>query len=474
MNLSIIRRLNSLFVGRWIDFTLVAFAALAWGSTFVLLARGALQPSPTVEPIIFSFGVISFWVMVKTLGRTHIHKLILRVQASGGHQLALVLLLGIALRLVWIVVLPASPASDGATYVSLAHKLLAGEGYETGGTYAYWPPGYPLFLAVWFFSVPATVAVPLSQVTLYVIGSFGIYRLTQKIVSENAAIFATLLFATWPNLIALSSTPEKEALVLAILPWVVFWGYSRSKKRFFLAGVTLGFAVLTQPSLQLLIPALGVLVIARNGLKSLPQSLILIMGCVLSIAPWTIRNYQILGEFKLVGTNGGDVLYRANNPLATGGYTDRGEIDLSHLGELELDKKSRELAIRWIRESPGPFMSLVFEKQIRYMGDDSVGVYATFRSDADNRDNRLYAPLKLIANAWWLLAWLIIGRYVMMGRKLPSDLRFLMWGWFYLFVLHSVFESASKYHVPMTWLLCIALSSLLLPRSEKELVVNIT
>ena len=181
---------------------------------------------------------------------------------------------------------------------------------------------------------------------------------------------------------------------------------------------------------------------------------------LLLILPWTLRNYQVLGEFKLVSTNGGDVLYRANNPLAHGGYMSRGEVDLSHLGELEKDRTGGMLAKKWITENPTDFLMLAVEKQIRFMGDDAVGVYATFRAAGTNRNTKIYAPLKLACNLWWLAIWLSLATLVLNGRKLNPKTRIQLWGWFYLFVLHSVFESSSKYHVPMVWILCVALAAL--------------
>lgn len=43
---------------------------------------------------------------------------------------------------------------------------------------------------------------------------------------------------------------------------------------------------------------------------------------------WTVRNCTIFGTLVIISTNGGDVFYRANNPLATGGFTPIGEKDL--------------------------------------------------------------------------------------------------------------------------------------------------
>jgi hypothetical protein len=47
------------------------------------------------------------------------------------------------------------------------------------------------------------------------------------------------------------------------------------------------------------------------------------------VAPWSIRNYRVFDAFVPISTNGGGVFYLANNPLATGHYTDIGEPDLT-------------------------------------------------------------------------------------------------------------------------------------------------
>jgi hypothetical protein len=253
-------------------------------------------------------------------------------------------------------------------------------------------------------------------------------------------------------------------LILAMLPWVSYWTLYGSNKCKLFAGMALGAAVLTQPSLQLLIPAFAVLLFLRNGRYSIPAIALFFIGAIMIIAPWTVRNFYIFNTFKLVSTNGGDVMYRANNPLATGAFTKRGEVDLSKYDELEMDRKGKELATLWIKENPLDFVILAMEKQILFMGDDAVGIFATFRSDGDKRNSSIYIPLKLFANLWWLIAWLWIARQIQKGSQLTRDSRALFWGWIYLFSIHSVFESAGKYHVPMIWILCILLAVLSMPR----------
>lgn len=464
-------RLKKIITGGWIDGAAVYFAALAWGATSLQLARGFLDPQPVIEVSVFVFGLTAFAIFAVLAKKKNLG-LSWQAPLPKKHQLIYILVLGIILRFIWAFTTQATPSSDGATYLSLAHGMLNSASYEISGTKAYWPPGYPAFLAAWIYILPPSIAVPVAQTALFVIGVIGIFYLTRQISGLPAANIAALLFAVWPNLVALVATPEKEALLLALLPWIMYWSLSQSAGNIFLAGIGLGAAVLSQPSLQLLIPAMTVLLIIRSSIKNLSKTLLLLVGAVLIISPWTIRNYVVLGEVKLVSTNGGDNLYRANNRLATGGYTERGEIDLSSMNELDQDRKGKELATQWIRQNPLDFGFLAIEKQIRFMGDDAAAVYSTFRSDGTGRNNNLYIPLKLLANTWWLLVWLSIAILVLQGRKLHPDTRILMWGWIYLFSLHSIFESAGKYHMPMAWILCIFLGSLFMSTPQKKGLVN--
>lgn len=473
MSTTALNRVDQFLTGRWIDLSLVVFAALAWSSTFLQLARGVVQFSPKAEIAILLLGATTFGALTWLGRRFCLGSSVHSAEISAWRRIGFVLFVGVVLRVAWVSLFPATPASDGATYISLAYKLLNGARYESAGTLAYWPPGYPLFLAPWLFLLPAPLAIPLSQIVLFVVGALGIHRLTKLIASQAAASVAVVLFAAWPSLIAMTSTPEKEILILALLPWGMYWALHASLKTALLSGISLGVAVLVQPSLQLLIPVLGLFLVVRNGLKYLPGALIFITAALLTIAPWSLRNFQVLGAFKLVSTNGGDVLYRANNPLATGGYTERGAIDLSQLSELERDRQSRELALRWIRENPWSFARLAVEKQVRFMGDDAYGIYTTFRAKGEKRENRLYVPLKILANAWNLLVWLLLASYVLKGHRLPNDARVVIWAWYYLFALHSVFEAGAKYHVPMIWVLCVVLGVLSTKGSYPERVEKI-
>lgn len=452
---------SGLLDARWLAWTLVYFAVTAWIASAVLLARG-LRPISAAQSAAVAVGAVSCFaaaIVIAVRCVPHVGARVKRLAAGNGWLLAAIAA-GLVLRLVWILAFNAAPTSDGLTYFELAKKLAAGQPYATGGTFAYWPPGYAFFLSAFILALGANVAVPVTQLLLFGIASVGLYRLTEKLSSRKAALIAVSLFCVWPNLIAHSATPEKETLVATLLIWAVLAATDGRRASTFLSGLLLGAVTLVQPSTLLLIPAMAALLLIRRGGRAMLPIALLLLGAALVIAPWTMRNYQVLGGFKLVSTNGGGNFYRANNPLATGGYTPVGAIDLSQMSELDSDRVGKELGIRWIKEHPLPFLGLLVEKELRFMGDDAGGVYATFQGEKENRRQVLYFGLKMASNLWWLAMWAAIAALVIAGARL-GQAAFLAWGWIYLFALHSVFESAGKYHVPILWIPCVMLGVLL-------------
>lgn len=466
--------------GGWLHWLLILFAALALFATPLQMMRLVEIFS---EPI--RIGVSAIFAAVaggaallfkrwfpNALGRVF--------RAFSYVRVWQTVVLGLILRVGWIALFPAQAGSDGAVYLELAQRLEQGGVYEMAGTKAYWPAGYPLFLVPWvaIFDDLRTAYLA-SNLALFVVGTLGVASLARFLAGDRAGNSAALIFAIWPNLVFLVGTPEKEVLVLALLPWATFWilaALNRSGRGCSVlgAGVLLGACTLVQPSLQFLPFVTAILLIgsAHKMRIGFVQALLVVVGAALVVGPWTYRNYLIFDTPVLVATNGGSNLYRANNSLATGGYTPRGEVDLGELDELAQDKTGRRLAVEWIKANPRRFFDLLVEKQIRFMGDDAGGVYATFKVGGGVAGDTLYAILKALANAWWMLMWLLVGLAAWLRRSETQYACLIwltpIWIWLYLFAIHSVFESAGKYHVPVLWVLCVLIGVLFAGRVQKE------
>lgn len=466
--------------GAWLNGLLVFFAALALFTTplqMMRLVEVFSEPVRVGISAIFTIAAGGFALLFHGRFPSALSWLFAALSRVRVWQ---AVALGLILRAGWIALFPVEAGSDGAVYLGLAERLAQDGAYEWAGTKAYWPAGYPLFLAPWvaIFDDSRT-AYLVSNLVLFVVGAFGVAALARFLAGARAGNFAALLLAIWPNLVFLAGTPEKEVLVLALLPWATFWmlaalNCSGRGLSVFQAGLLLGACTLVQPSLQFLPFVAAILLVgsARQTRIGFSQALLVVLGAALVVAPWTYRNYLVFDTPVLVATNGGSNLYRANNALATGGYTPRGEVDLSSLDELAQDKEGRRLAVQWIKANPGRFLELLFEKQIRFMGDDAVGAYSTFKVGGAELSAALYAALKALANAWWMSIWLLIGFAAWRSRGGAPSVSPLWltpsWIWLYLFAIHSVFESAGKYHVPVLWVLCVVAGVLMAGRAQQE------
>jgi hypothetical protein len=378
---------------------------------------------------------------------------------------------GVALRFAWVALFPAAPMSDGATYLMLAKALASGEPYEMEGTRAYWPPGYPIWLAAWLAVFgDERLAVTGSNLVLFALGLAGVRRAADMLAGPQGAVVAGALFAVWPNHVAFAGCPEKEQLLVALLPWIVVMlaraVATPSRARHWIgAGALAGVGALVQPSL-LLLPVLVsafAAVAVRPARRAALGALLFTAAMASLIAPWTVRNHQALDAFVPVTSNGGGNFYRANNPLATGGYVAKGEVDLSDLPEVEADRRGRQLALQWIRANPAEFLRLGLWKQVLFMGDDAAGVYTSVRLGRGSSSAVVYVALKLAANAFWMAYWaaILVVLIALAQRQSVAPVTALLppWLFLYFFGLHSVFESGGKYHVALIGMFPVILAT---------------
>ena len=126
-------------------------------------------------------------------------------------------------------------------------------------------------------------------------------------------------------LIAYSATVGYEPLLGAlVLAWAWLTDDLMGRRglggwRLAALGVISGAGTLIKP-ICLLLPGLSLLVwlMRRQGAAALARAAAAAVLMMLIVAPWTLRNWRALGHPVLVSTNGGVVLYSANNPVSRG------------------------------------------------------------------------------------------------------------------------------------------------------------
>ena len=464
---------------------LLLYASLmAWFAVPVLTLRSLVSDPSSLPWIVGAIAALSIlalsWTFRDRAAAFFRTVSSMTLTVSERSWLISCLAIGVFVRLAWAFTFPGTPASDGVIYVSLARKLIAGEPYFIGETFSYWPPGYPLYLASWLALIRSqAVAIVASNVAVFVAGALGVWTLARRVGDAAVVRMALAIFVVWPNLAFQAGMPEKEQVLAALLPWIVsaalLVGSAKVPfRQCLLVGLLLGVAILVQPVL-LLFPLVLLcywLICSREPGASLRMLAFTVLGLAVVVAPWTMRNYRVLDHFVLVSTNGGFGLYGANNPKAEGGYLKEWPDDLMRMPEVEADREARLRAVAWIQSNPGRFLELALEKNVRFMGDDAIGVYQSLKRGEGGASAATYAGIKALANLYWLGIWaLVLWSLLAGGGGGRPELMLVPFAFLYFLLLHSIVESNGKYHVLTIGILSVLVPMLLAsipsPRSEK-------
>lgn len=312
---------------------------------------------------------------------------------DAPHFVVVCFLLALGLRLCLVLLAAPRPLSDFAWYYQRAASLAQGHGFAVDGVpTAYWPVGYPGFLALFFalFGTDPAVAralnLPLAAVILWTS-----YRLAAHLFgSERVGRLTLAVLAFYPLQWAYCCVLTSEQLVTALTltgAWLLRDETSAGERlrrplpwRWLLSGLIWGAAILTKPQSALLLPVAALF--AGRGWQfprwrpSLQR--LAIASCVAAcvVVPWSWRNRAVLGGSAAVSTNGGINLYVGNNPTATGGYRWPDPPDptiLVQADEIGRDHAAGAVAMRYMRAHPWHFLRMAPRKwRMLYARDDDV------------------------------------------------------------------------------------------------------
>ena len=321
-----------------------------------------MKPSPRTETVGSSHAGLSEERLSASLFRV----------LDSAYFLPACFALFIGLRASLILLVPLEMSSDAAWYLSRASGIAAGAGYTEGGyPTAYWPVGYPGFLGVLFYLFGQGALVGQIANVLMAAGIFFLQlELTRRIFhSEAAARLGVFLLAIYPNNIAYTSFILTEIyFTFLLLLGVYLYIAARGWIGIFFSGLVFGLATLTKPQiiffpLILIVFQLISLQGWTNAKDVAVKGLAIYLVILAVLVPWAVRNTQVFGQLVLISTNGGATLLTGNNPSADGGFVENDPLvaqrNFSVPGQVESDRRARQLALEWIRDNPARFMQLI-------------------------------------------------------------------------------------------------------------------
>jgi tetratricopeptide (TPR) repeat protein len=359
------------------------------------------------------------------------------------------------------------------------------------------PPGYPYFLALTYRILGLDYLAPrIAQVGLWLVALCLAFLFAKRWYGVHAGLLlAALLSGYW---VFIYFENELQAPVLLIpLVWAVVgltasWVDRMGFGRGVVTGVLLGAATLVRPNVLLLVVPIvlwaGWIGCRRRAVR---RFLLAVVGCLLgtavAIAPATIRNYRVSGEFVLVTSNLGINFYIGNNPDAKGsvmaflpGYGSWGNcFEYPTLVENLESRLGKELnssqvssyfmseAFKWIRENPADFLSLSVKKALAFWGPEEIAHNKIIRCE------RLHSSVlhSLPSHFWFVLGSAIAGGVFLVldakGRlnrpqtsadevEKRSEITVLLLGAILVFWLSIIpFFLSGRYRVPVVPLLMV-------------------
>lgn len=364
---------------------------------------------------------------------------------------ALALVLGAALRGAYLHDLRRDPlfrkpVLDAELHDYWAHALATGDWTVPKGrhdpeirtTPYFRPPGYPFVLAAFdLLTGSDPVGVRIIQFGIGLLTVLLGFLLGRKLAGPLAGVVAAFgLAVSWPLIFFEGELLDSCVLAATILAVLLLLERAASRATplsGLLAGVFVGAAALVRPNVLAFAPVAVLWVLWAGSRRSgagpaRRAALALVAGVVLAVAPATIRNRVVSGQWVLISANGGINLRIGNNPEADGIHAAIPEIeslaDLSgwtcfdypalvsglarRVGHpLDYAEASRVWAAeawRWIAAHPLRFAALTAKRTALFFGPAEIG-------DRDVDLAREASPVlsRIPGRFPWVLATALVG-----------------------------------------------------------------
>ena len=365
---------------------------------------------------------------------------------SGTKPAALIFILAFSLRLLFALFSPdAALGGDAQLYEHFASSLAEGRGLvnQAGGPSAFYPPAYPLFLALLrvvfgkgylYYKIAQGLVGAITCVLIYLMAK----TLFNRPIGLIAGIISSLYhFFIVSNMLMMSETLFTLFLTLTIWFWIRARNGQKSRDAILL-GVCLSLGALTKAAFFyffFLILAIELIQAGRAQRFSPRFSkaiLLYICSFALLISVWVIRNYSLFGKCIYGSTQTGIVLYSAYHPK-----------DEKIFGVNADDKVFRQAAKINSEIESNEFLIAQTFKAVR------------------NAPAKLYRYLLLKAmNFWSIFDWEILGE----GRYNFSTAFILPFSFLGLLALRKGFWTGPFLIAPLSYYFAIALVVEGLPR----------
>lgn len=284
--------------------------------------------------------------------------------------------LAVTLRLAYVSAYPQlALQADSLDYDRLARSVLASEGLVDphGEPETLRAPLYPLFVAgVYWITTPDAQQVRVIQAVLGALSPLLVLGLGRMCFSPRVAWSAAIICAAYPALVAYSGLLLTETLAGLLVTAVAVTASLASRKQTpewsAITGLAAGATSLCRAEFTAVAVALclATLVVPPGALNRRLRSALIMLGVfLLTLLPWTMRNYRALGSVVPLTTDGWRTLWIASYPerwLEWRAAEPLLSIEAGATGPLERSRRFRAAALDNLRSHPGTYLKLVVQR----------------------------------------------------------------------------------------------------------------
>lgn len=211
------------------------------------------------------------------------------------------------------------------------------------------PPLYPLVLSVVSLLGGEGVlshralGIPIGAVTITLVGLLG-----RRAGGDKIGLLAAGICAGYPLMVATDAALMSETLYGALIAATLLAAWRLLDRPgawiALLTGAAMGLAALTRSEALLLVPLLAWPVSVRGGAGWPLRAAVATLGCVVVVAPWTIRNLVVFDRLVPISNNDATVVAGANCGLTYAGVN-MGGWDIRCISERRLDDEAAQAKV---------------------------------------------------------------------------------------------------------------------------------
>jgi hypothetical protein len=373
---------------------------------------------------------------------------------------------------------------DQLSYDMLAQQVMNGHGFTVIDTWwpatpageptAHWSYLYTGYLVVIYtlFGYYPLIARLIQALLTGIFMPWLAYRIGRRHYSPQVGLVAAALAAIYIYFIYYAGNLMTETFYITAILWsmdvsgqLVLISEKKPLATILRYGLLLGLAlsmtVLLRQVFLLFIPILSVWLLwcgFRQQFRLAVQAfqILAIAGIItiLSIAPWTYRNYQAFDEFVLLNTNAGFAFFWGNHPihgynfisiLPNDGpsYGDLIPDQLRSLNEAKLDRALLKEGVGFVKADPGRYLILSITR---------IRDYFKFWPSSDSS---LFSNVSRVLSFGILWPFMAYGFFVTLRRAYASGTIFM-----HLFIvvytaLHLLTWALTRYRLPVDAILIV-------------------